>query len=228
MSELTIKEQLNHQILYVLSKMKMASTKQIELLFSGYGSPGKRASEWLNALSVEGLIEGKRVMIGQYKLWRLTKKGRLLMEVPYATPMRFTNPKITHQLEIGELFIRLLQTKRLKRFELELREPFISIRTKKLMLYCPDAFFQFHNRLFVMELQRTRITRKAWQLKWDIAEEFFEDEHYQNVTWHPFDKTKHLPEILVISTQNEQVIKADSRLKIHHLRKIEDMNHLLI
>jgi hypothetical protein len=165
------------------------------------------------------LIEGKRRGIGESKIWRLAKKGRKMMEVEEkAKP--FNVREVDHILGIGNCFLHLSFTGQLQYFETELREVYTANGKKKK--FCPDAFFIYKGKPYLLEYQSSPITSTRWGEKWAVYSEYFEDGHFHNASWQRFGKSKQIkPMIIVISTQQKQTILSGSKNTINILSNIE-------
>ena len=217
---MTKKERLRREILTSLSRVYIANTIQLESFFQEHGSPKKRASEFLRSLQEEKVIEGRQLSIGKAKNWRLTKQGWLTLGMD-RNAIPFQSNKVDHLLSIGNVFFHLHHKGGLKSFRTELREPFYSTHTSSIKKYCPDAFFHYRNELYLLEVQLTPLSTRKWRKKWELAEEFFYEGHYQKVTWHPFEK-EYIPTIVVISSQSEHVVKAGTELPVSIIRNATD------
>jgi len=167
---MTKKEQKKFKILSFLSAVPIVSTSQVGLFFLEHGSPNKRASELLKELEKDKWIEGRSREMGKSKIWRLTKLGREQFEIK-KRPVPLTYRNIEHVLEIGNLYLDLLGTGKLQKFECELR------RVSNEVKYCPDAFFQAGEKRFYVEVQRSLLSKTNWNEKWKVAKKYFKDKH---------------------------------------------------
>lgn len=166
----------------------------------------------------EKLIEGKRREIGKSKVWRLSKEGRELTGAA-KVPLPFSSPKVEHVLAIGDVYQALVSTGRLLAFHYEPKDEFNAGRR---LVYSPDAFYALRGGgAALLEVQRSPMSSTRWAAKWAIASAYFEGGHYKGASWQP-GKLPIIPRIVVLSSQEEETIKAGSMLNITIARTIEE------
>jgi hypothetical protein len=192
----------------------VATTPQLEMFFRQHGSPKSRCSELLKELEEEKWVEGQQNrMMGHAKAWRLGRVGKAFYNVK-RSPISFRSRRLQHQLKITDVFLSLWLTQNLRTFTCELREEF-EYKNKEengeitIAKYCPDAFFVYDNTPYFLEVQRSPLSSRRWQKKWDVAEAYFSSGE-RKIGQYLIQK----PRILVISTQNPAIVKGDGNLPL--------------
>jgi len=207
-------------ILLALASLPIVSAAQLELYFQEYKQPNRRVSEVLSDLQREGLVEGKSREVGESKIWRLSKKGRELMEVD-RHPMVMTLQNINHMLKIGDVYFTLENADNLQCFYAEPRLPFVNdVEVERT--YCPDAFFVFNQQPYFLEVQLSPMSKAGWTFKWEVAEQYVQS----GAIWtSPLANwlTHSFPPILVLSSQKEATINQSSNLILHIHERLLDM-----
>lgn len=220
-------------ILTIMANCPVVSTTQIARIMVNAKYPYKRASHALQELSSEKLIEGYWVpVMGKMKAWRLSKKGRELMEVQ-GNPIPFTSQKVDHYISLADIWMHLKAGGELKRWRPELRELY-GARGKK---YSADAFACIHlrskNRFLFFESQLSPITSKRWAEKWKAAQEFFESPQFRTASFQDFTSVStgqasivepSLFKIVVVSTQQpDTILTGSGNLPIIIARDVESV-----
>lgn len=170
----------------------MISTIQAATFFPDACSPNKRASQLLKEMEEEGLIEGKR-RLDKPKVWRLSKKGREIMKVS-KKPVPFTSRKVEHHLAVCHVLLQLRKRGKVSAFEHEPRERYGAPTGSRM--YCPDAYFIFNNRAYLLEVQLSAMSSTQWAHKWSSAQKALE-----RVKWER-EPTK----IVVLSKQQRETV----------------------
>ncbi|PGK51324.1 hypothetical protein CN918_26400 [Priestia megaterium] len=212
-------------ILLALASLPIVSAGQLEFYFREYKQPNRRVSEVLNELQCEGLVEGKSREVGESKIWRLSKKGRQLMEVD-RHPMMMTLQNVNHMLKIGDIFFTLEQSDNLQCFYPEPRLPFVNDKDVE-RTYCPDAFFVFDQQPYFLEVQLSPMAKAGWSYKWEVAEQYAQTD----AIWtSPFSSwlTQSFPPILVLSSQKDTTIRQSNSLTLHVHERLEEMFPVII
>lgn len=204
------------QILMHLSILPLASGKQLETLFREYKQPEKRMSMCLKELENEGLVEGKLRPIGESKIWRLTIKGREMMDVKRSL-IPFNNRNVEHFLAISSAYFSLQVSSSLHYFEVEGRFPFI-LPSGETRVYCPDIFMVWEGLPYFVEVQRTAISIKKWKEKWEMAESFYE--HHLPFQYKEYSLTKKMV-IVVLSEQTPFAVR-QTHLPVCIHKRIEE------
>lgn len=220
--------QRKQTILTMFINCPVVSTDQIARYFTN-AQPDRRASDCLCQLAGEKIIEGhNRGLAGKTKVWRLTKKGRELLGV-VRPPVPLTSNKVDHYLSIGDVWQHLNTVGQLKRWRVELREPFAG-----KMKYCADAFAcittEKGTQLLMIESQLSSLTSNRWAEKWAVASAFFDSPAYSTASFQDFKNGKGEKivikptqiKILVISTQQPETIQGGSRLPLIVCRDIKN------
>lgn len=207
-------------IMEFLTRIPIVSTDQVARFFSDNGSPNKRASEALTTLEAERIIEGRRREIGKAKVWRLTKKGRDMQGIT-RPPTPLQSMKTDHILSIGDAYLDLLSSGKLSRWTTELRETYrIGNKERK---YCPDAFFVFEGKPYLLEVQRSPLSVNRWGEKWNVATEFFDGGHYMKASFQLWEGKTIRPRIAVITDQAESQVTAGAKLPLLILKSGADL-----
>ena len=187
----------NHRnaILTALSQVPIATTKQLATLNMSL-QPQKKASAILRDLELDHLVEGRYHERG--KVWRLTRKGRTTCGV---SPVRLTN--LSHALAVINLYFSLRPAK----WIYEPREPFEHLGQK--YEWRPDCIFVYQRKLYACEVQRSYPPgRSPWAKKWLIYNLYFNHGYYKEASFQKWAKSDIAPEILVITKQNPETVKA--------------------
>jgi hypothetical protein len=135
--------------------------------------------------------------------------------------MPFGSQKIDHTLMIGDVYLELMRKGKVYGFRFEPQDDF-KTRTGQQRKYCPDAFFGFGGRAYLLEMQLSSLSSSRWAEKWAVAQEFFDGGHHKNACWQP-EGQKLIPYILVVTSQPEETVKAGSRLPFKICKKISDL-----
>jgi len=211
-------------ILMALASLPIVSAGQLELYFQEYKQPNRRVSEVLNELQCEDLVEGKSREIGESKIWRLSKKGRQLMEVD-RHPMMMTLQNVNHMLKIGDIFFALEKSDNLQCFYPEPRLPFTNQKGVE-RTYCPDAFFVFNNQPYLLEVQLSPMARAGWAFKWEVAEQYVETDAIWSSQFSNW-LSNSFPPILVLSSQKNSIIQQSNSLTLYVHEHLEEFFPML-
>lgn len=199
-----------------LKTLPVISTDQAVRYFRDYKHPSKRVSDMFRQLEEEKLVEGRRRSMGETKVWRLSKKGREELGVN-RKPLPLNATVLTHALAIGNVYLELKRTGGLLHFETELREEYtVGGKVKK---YCPDAFFIYKKKPYLLEVQLTPLSSDRWAKKWETANEFFSGPHLK-ASWQKYSKNPFRPEMVVLTKQNTEIVKAGSRIPLIIVQEI--------
>jgi len=100
----------------------------------------------------------------------------------------------------------------MEHFETEPRREFTDQGRKRV--YAPDALFFIDEKPFILEVQRTRLTKERWKKKWEVAESFFHG--------------KPTPVIILVKTQQpKETVSSHTTLPVHVFKGEEDLLSLL-
>lgn len=200
--------------------LPVISTDQIARFFKDYRSPSKRASEMLCQLEREKLIEGRSREIGKTKVWRLSKKGREELEVK-RYPTALNSMGINHLLAIGNIYLELNRTGELATFETELREEYKA--GGKLRKYCPDAFFAFRKKGYLLELQLSPLSATKWGEKWSVVTSFFNGGYNNKASWQQYSNKPFTPNILVVTQQPKEIVTTGCKMPLIVMKDIREL-----
>lgn len=176
----------------LLTLIPMVSTTQAATFFPDANSPSKRASQILKEMESAGLIQGQR-RLDKPKVWRLTKEGRKLQDIT-KKPLSLAGRKVDHHLAIGDALLELRSHGRLTEFQFEPREKYTAPTGSRK--YCPDAYFVYNGRGYLLEVQLSPMASRQWMRKWATA-----GEAIRKVKWD-IQPTK----IVVLSKQQKETI----------------------
>ena len=109
-------------------------------------------------------------------------------------PVPLKSLKIDHYLAIGDVLLELRTRGKLTVFDTEPREKFEILGKRRK--YCPDAYFVFNGRAYLLEVQLKGLSTKQWSYKWAGAMEAL-----RRVRWE-MEPTK----ILVLTKQQRQTV----------------------
>lgn len=214
-------EKKKQRILFILAVLPIVSTNQIARLFPELKYPNKQASKCLKELERDKMVEGRDRSIGETKIWRLTRKARKKLELKgRAIPLTIRN--VEHFLSIGDVYFDLYESGNLAYFQAELREEFVNHLGKKRK-YSPDAFFIYDNEPFLLEVQRSYLSRKNWAEKWKIANDFIYEGRLQQSSISDFLRNEKQLPIVVVTEQNKDVVKTGTQLPLFITRNIQSL-----
>jgi hypothetical protein len=201
-------------ILHLMANCPIVSTDNVARYFLDRGSPSKRASEHLNFLLSERLIDGhsRALQKGKSKVWRLSKKGREKMNVT-SRAIPLNSNKVDHYVSIANLYQDLKRRGELRKWIVELREDCGKSK------YCPDAFAAIKTengtRAYLFELQLSPLPSTRWAEKWTIAQTFFENPDYLKAASFQFVEGRIIkPNIIVLSSQQPETVRGETRIQI--------------
>lgn len=188
------------KILQCLRTIPILTSKQFQkYFFPEYAFPEKRVSALLKSLEKDGFIQG-RTRQKKSKIWRLTKKGRDLLQ--YELPLiPLTSRKSEHIIGLGNIYLDIHEHEKMESFHFEPSYPFVD-KEENFGKYCPDALISWNGQLFCIEYQRTAISDKRWAEKWKVGLRYFESSYN---TFQP------IPKILVVCDQPNHVIQTGSK-----------------
>lgn len=205
---MSISKKRRNQILSFLSRVPIGSTDQFAHFFKDCSQPLKRVSQCLVELEKEKLIEGRRRR-EKTKVWRLTSQYKKQIGLKKrGRPL--TLKDLDHTLAIGDMYIQLFLNGRLDYFIAEPREDvFLRGTDAKFM---PDAFFVYDKKPYLLEIQRSPLSKIKWSIKWEYVQAFLQN----GMEGSSF--AKHLtrePEIVVLSNQKfEDVMFGKNELNV--------------
>jgi hypothetical protein len=192
-------------------------THQIASFFRFDRSPQKRASQILVELSRENLVEGRSRAIGETKVWRLTKKGREIKGVT-RRPVPLSK-RLDHWLAIGDVYCTLKQSGGLRYFIPELREPIPGTRK----VYCGDAFVEWREKRFLLEVQMSPLSTDRWKEKWMVLTEWARRGGLRQASFQRFYKETITPAIVVVTQQSKEVVSGGMDLPLKIVRDIKEL-----
>lgn len=177
-------------ILMALSVMPIARTDQIARLFQTNGSPLRRASQYLNELEEQKLVEFEWHKRG--KIWRLSKRGLSSMGIG-----RTKFEHVDHTLAIGDIYFTLKPEK----FMFEPQTLF-SYGGRDDLVFAPDCIFVHNKKLIVAEVQLSNLSEAGWKKKYSIYNKYFESafKTHEYQSWSTTGKII-LPQFLCVSNQ---------------------------
>lgn len=180
------------------------------------------------------MITGDRLYQRKPKLYRLTQKGRTYVEeestrcgeflrLPQQVPL--STPKINHYLAIGDVYLDLMGMGGLLYFLPETRDNFTDAITGHEKKYCPDAFFVWREKVYILEVQLSACSSKEWMAKWALAWEFFSQGHHKRASWQIADGNTITPHhFVVVSNQHPETVTAGGErlpiLPVRHIREL--------
>jgi len=98
--------------------------------------------------------------------------------------------KLNHYLAIADLYVKLMQFDKPRRYDVEPKLNFINGPE-------PDVFAIWHNKLFFIEIQLSDYSKKQWQEKMNRYEMYFLSEAWKGLDWQPQDK-KLFPTVWIV------------------------------
>lgn len=205
-----------------IQRVKIASSEQIARgWFMDYGSPAKRASEYLKKLEEEHVLESfpRGFKPSLYRLSKQTKQT--LGDTSYQTP--FTK-RIDHRLYLAEILLHLSYYHIPPKFYAETRQEF-EWRNQSYK-YSPDIICTWLGHWWTIEAQRSPMESKKWARKWEVHKAFWESGAYKKADWQPDKLVK--PRLVVISNQQADTVTTGcGKLEIQVVRTITDLYNSL-
>lgn len=172
-----------------LSRVPVASTKQLSQRYSNNSSPLKKVSQHLVELEKEKLVQWDYWK--REKVWKLTRKARQLMNT---SQMRYKS--LEHALSIAQVYFTLQPTN-------WLYEPTERFKYgDKEMCWSPDCVLSHNKKVYAIEVQLTPLSKKSWEKKFNAWNIYFREEFKkaQYQSWSTSGKTI-MPNFVVISKQ---------------------------
>lgn len=124
--------------------------------------------------------------------------------------MRFPN-EVSHALTLINLYFQIKP----KHWLYEPVERFEHFG--KEYAWAPDCIFSYQKKVYVCEVQRTRLTQKRWEKKWHAFNLYFNKDHFHSAAFQKWSKTTILPQFLVITSQQPEIVKNGFEIKDREL-----------
>lgn len=139
-------------------------------------------------------------------------------------PIRMNTSNLNHYLAIGDFYLYLKQNGNLIAFETELRERF-AVGTKE-KLYCPDAFFIWNGKIYVLEVQITPTSKDRWSKKHEIRNLFFDPirNYYHAASFQKYARNDKLikPLMVIWSKSKESNVSHGSKERLIIFKELVD------
>ncbi|KIL35880.1 hypothetical protein SD71_10855 [Cohnella kolymensis] len=117
-----------------------------------------------------------------------------------ATPTRFPTD-LDHALSVIDLYFNLKPKywlyEPVERFE-HLGKPYV---------WNPDCVFVYQKKVYVCELQRTKLTAKRWAGKWKAYNLYFSRNYFHSAAFQTWSPKIILPQFLCISSQSPDIVR---------------------
>ena len=182
------------EIITHLEKFRCMSRDQVSNLFFNHTkNPNTNANYALKRLRDRGYIEAN-----------LDKKP--FVYFPKPSPIKKDGNKVDHFLAIVDVYIKLAQKNKPKKFDIEPRYTDAEVR--------PDIFTIFKNTPFWIEVQNSVYTHSVMKKKIELYQKYFNSDKFANLDWQPKNKQPVFPYIILLSevkykieTEDIQVIQ---------------------
>lgn len=176
-------------LLMDLSRVPIASTRQLSQRYSSNSSPLKKVSQDLVELEKEKMVQWDYYK--REKVWKLTRKARQLLNI---SAQRYKS--VEHALSIGQVYFTLKPNK-------WLYEPVEHFKHgDKKFAWSPDCIFVHNKRIHVAEVQLNPLSKKSWEKKYSIWNLYFQ-ETFKTAQFQAWSSSGlKMPEFLCISNQS--------------------------